>query len=224
MGQVEIHARALWDYLRLGQQLVPADAICALGSDSKRVAERAADLWLQGFGRFLIVSGGQAHRSSTGQTEAEMYADIAKARGVPPERIIVENRASNTGENVLFVRELLEREGFGFQSFLLVQKPYMERRVLATFKRLWPDVECQVASPEVEFDSYARDASSRDRLVVHLMSAVLRIREYPKLGFQIAQDIPASIEDSYRVLLELGYRPEPIYLENYQRPRKPGRS
>jgi uncharacterized SAM-binding protein YcdF (DUF218 family) len=73
------------------------------------------------------------------EPEAELFARIAEGMGVPPDRIIVENRSTNTGENVLFTRRLLAEMGVEPESFILVQKPYMERRTYATFRKLWPE-------------------------------------------------------------------------------------
>jgi len=210
MDRVRDHALVLWQYLRLDQSLERVDAICALGSDSIRVAEWAADLWHQGYGKYLIVSGGQVSRSLSGLSEGGIYARVARDKGVPSERIIVEDKASNTGENAQFIRELILHQGLPFQSFLLVQKPYMERRVYATFRKQWPEAQFIVTSPRIGYDTYARDDASRDRLVGYLMSTLYRIRTYPSHGFQIPQDIPVEVEASYEALLVLGYGPTEV--------------
>ena len=58
-------------------------------------------------------------------------------QGVPAEAILIENRSRNTGENFRFTRQVLESRGLDFSSFIMVQKPYMERRVLATAQQQW---------------------------------------------------------------------------------------
>lgn len=205
MGEVMTHAKILWDYLRLGQECAPVDAIVALGSDSTRVAQRAADLWYEGYSNYVIVTGGQASRSIMGKTEAEIYANILRDRGVPSGRIIIESAATNTGENILFIKKLLEEQGYLFRSFLLVQKPYMERRVYATFCKLWPEATCIVTSPAVTFEEYTRDTKSRDLLVQYLVGTLYRVQTYPQRGFQIAQDIPEEVIAAFEFLCERGY-------------------
>lgn len=207
MDPLNKKAKILWDYLRLHQPLAPAHAICALGSDSTRVAQYAADLWQQGYAPYLIVSGGQAHRSKDGQTEAEIYATIARDQGVPEDRILIENRATNTGENIMFIKEILQEKRFDFDSFILVHKPYMERRVWATFKKMWPKASCIVTSPQIDFEVYTKTTTARDEIITHLMSTLHRIQTYPQLNFQIPQDIPPTVEEAYNDLLLLGYNP-----------------
>jgi len=189
------------------------DAIFALGSDSTRVAHRAVDLWHAGYGTYLIVSGGRAERSLLGKTEGEIFADIARARNVPEEYIIVENAATNTGENITLVRQLLKNRGYTFRSLLLVQKPYLERRVYAAFCKLWPEAQCRVTSPWRSFKDYTPDTAARDRLAHHLVGTLFRIQDYPQRGYQIPQIIPQDVLAAYDRLRAEGYcanLPQPL--------------
>src|SRR5262249_40458191 len=79
--------------------------------------------------------------------EAEIFADVAAAAGVPRERILVEARSTNTAENVAFSRELLAGRGLHPRRAIAVQKPYMERRTHATFRRGWPEPGRAVPPP-----------------------------------------------------------------------------
>ena len=51
-------AEILWDYHHLNQEITPGDSIIAFGSHDLHVAERAAELYLQGYGKFIIFTGG----------------------------------------------------------------------------------------------------------------------------------------------------------------------
>jgi uncharacterized SAM-binding protein YcdF (DUF218 family) len=133
-------AKKLWDYHHINHTLEKSDIIFVLGSHDVRVAERGADLYLQGWAPLIIFAGGLG-RLTEGvftQTEADMFAGIAMQKGVPKESILIENRSTNTGQNILLTQELLKANGLDPQSFIVVQKPYMERRSLATFKKHWP--------------------------------------------------------------------------------------
>src|ERR1700742_4232046 len=142
-------ARKLWDYHHMNHTPAKTDCILALGSYDLRVAHRAAELYLEGWAPILIFSGGLGVLTSKvwKEPEADQFARIALDKGVPAEAIFIENRSTNTGENILFTRQLIEDKGLHPNSFLLVQKPYMERRSYATFKKHWPDKELIVASP-----------------------------------------------------------------------------
>ena len=53
-----------------------------------------------------------------------------------------------------FTKRLLAEKQLYPQRFILVQKPYMERRSYATFKQRWPEKAVVVTSPRVSFDEY----------------------------------------------------------------------
>ena len=97
-------AEKIWHYHRMNHQLKRADAILVLGSHDKRVAERGAELFQAGWAPLLIFSGGLGAitKGMWSEPEADQFAAIAIAMGVPPEKILIENRSTNTGENILF--------------------------------------------------------------------------------------------------------------------------
>lgn len=203
-------AKIVYDYLRMQMPLNrEADAVFCLGSLDIRVAERAAQLFLDGYGTYLIFSGGAGkltrHRFS--KPEAEIFADVAVQMGVPAEKIITEPRSTNTGENIRFTWELLQQKGLQPRSFILVQKPYMERRTFATFSKQWPDsnTEFMVTSPELEWDEYPNADNPRDLVINIAAGDLVRIKEYPARGFQIPQDIPDEVWQAGQRLIRDGY-------------------
>lgn len=198
-------AKTIWDYMLMHQDLKPADAIFALGSNDSRVAERAADLYLAGLAQYVICSGGNGKASELSRPEAEIFGDIVIKKGVPSDKVILEPNSTNTGENVQFVKKLLEEKGLNFNSFILVQKPYMERRTYATFRKQWPEAECQVTSPQIPYEEYAKDESFKNKFINIMVGDLERIKEYPKLGFQIEQDIPEDVWNAWKELVEMGY-------------------
>ncbi len=106
-------ARIVWDYHHVGHTLAKADCIIVLGSHDTRVAERGAEVFLGGWAPLLVFSGhlGALTRAMWTRSEAEVFADIAVGLGVPRDRILVEARSTNTGENVDFSRQLLAERG-----------------------------------------------------------------------------------------------------------------
>jgi uncharacterized SAM-binding protein YcdF (DUF218 family) len=201
MEQVDKYAKIIWDYMLMHQKVEKADAIFVLGSEDARVVDRAVELYKQGLGKYIIFSGGFGKHITFDKPEAEVFAEIAIKQGIPKEKIIIEDKATNTGENILFTKKLLEEKSLHFNSFILVQKPYMERRTYAAFKKLWPEMNCCVTSPSVSFEHYSEDTNWIHTMVGDL----LRIKEYPKFGWQIPQDIPDEVWEAGQKLLELGY-------------------
>jgi uncharacterized SAM-binding protein YcdF (DUF218 family) len=204
-------AEKLWHYHQMNHQLEPADVILVLCSHDKKVAERGAQLFLDGWAPLLIFSGGLGviTKNIWNEPEADQFAAIAIALGVPPEKILIENQSTNTGENVLFTKQLLAQRQIDPAKFILVQKPYMERRSFATFRKNWPDKRVVVTSPQVSFaeylDSYVNSKLSADDVVSIMVGDLQRIKVYADKGFQIPQEIPDDVLSAYEKLVRAGF-------------------
>ena len=209
--QTRALAETIWNYHLMKHQVAKADAILVLCSHDERVAERGAQLFLEGWAPLIIFSGGQGEitRRLWSEPEAERFARIAMRLNVPRECILVETKSTHTGENVQFTRKLLAEKGLDPQRFIVVQKPYMERRAYATFRRYWPDTEVIVTSPQVSFDEYVAEYTNSSLSIEDVIGIMLgdlqRIKFYPALGYQIAQEIPEEVWAAYETLVRAGY-------------------
>ena len=204
-------AETLWDYHLMKHELAPADAILVLCSHDERVAERAAQLFHEGWAPLVIFSGGHGSITRTlwSEPEAERFARIVIHLGVPRESILIESQSTNTGETIEFTKRLLAERGLELQKFILVQKPYMERRAFATFRKLWPEKDLIVTSPQVSFreyvETYANRTLSPADVVGIMVGDLQRIKLYPERGYQIAQDIPDEVWSAFEELVRAGY-------------------
>jgi uncharacterized SAM-binding protein YcdF (DUF218 family) len=205
MNDIDTIAKTIWNYMLMHHELKPAEAIVVLGTNDTRVAEYAAELYKQNLAPYIICAGGFGRVVKFSKPEAEVFRDILIERGVPENAILVENKSTNTGENILFSTALLKGRGFNFKSFILVQRPFMERRMFATFKKHFPDRECIVTSPPIPFEEYETEPVSKKLFINEMVGDLQRIKEYPVKGFQISQDIPAPVWDAYEKLVTLGY-------------------
>ena len=206
-AEVERFARIVWDYHHVGHVLEPADCIMVLGSHDTRVAERGAELFLAGWAPLVVFSGnlGALTRGVWDRPEAEIFADVAAAAGVPRDRMLIEDRATHTGENVDFSRELLSKHGIHPRRAIAVQKPYMERRTLATFQQRWPELGVIVTSPQMGFDAYPNEAISRDDVIHIMVGDLQRLMLYADKGWSAAQEIPPDVREAFARLLQAGY-------------------
>jgi uncharacterized SAM-binding protein YcdF (DUF218 family) len=201
----------IWRYHQLNHQVSKVDAIMVLCSHDTIVAERGARLFLEGWAPLLIFSGGLGAitKHLWADAEADRFARIAAAMGVPEASMLIENRSTNTGENVLFTREMLAAKGLDPASFILVQKPYMERRTFATFSKVWPGKRIMVTSPRLSLDEYlarySNESLSAGDVIGIMVGDLQRIREYPARGFQISQEIPDDVWEAYEALVRAGY-------------------
>ena len=206
-NEILLLAKKLWDYHHMNHTLEKADVILVLGSHDLRVAERGAEVWLQGWAPLLVFSGGLGNLTQHiwKESEADQFARIAMDLGVPAEAILVENKSTNTGENIVFSRKLLQQHNHDPASFIVVQKPYMERRSYATFKKHWPEKQIFVTSPQIPFEDYPMSEIPMEKVINIMVGDLQRIKHYPARGFQIAQEIPDDVWYACEHLMEAGF-------------------
>lgn len=197
----------LWAYHHVGHELRPADLIFVLGSNDVRVARHAARLYHRKLAPVILFSGGKG-RFTDGWAvpEAEIFAQAAMEAGVPAAAILLENQSANTGENVRFSREVMKRAGIVEPvSLIALQKPYMERRTLATLQAQWPEAQVAVSSPPLSFRDYLTEELPRELVVSAMVGDFQRILEYPKQGYSTEQPVTPEAMEAFRTLVEAGY-------------------
>jgi hypothetical protein len=213
-NNVDHYAQLIYDYHFLKQPLKKADCIFVLGSHDPSVADYAVQLYQQGYAPYILFSGGVIRpagelRNNVPKSEAAAFFDIAIQQRVPPEAIILENKATNTGENFIFTRELLMEKQVKFKSFILVQKPYMLRRTYATAMMQFYGFDFVISALPDSYNSYidrcAENNISKERVITNMMGDLQRIKAYPAKGFSITMEIPGEIWDACEKLKEIGY-------------------
>ena len=201
----------LWDYLCLHQTPKEADCIIGFGCYNEDVARRAAQLYHQGLAPLVLFTGGLGRNTSSMWTESEAvrFARIAAAEGVPESRILMEDRSTNSGENLVFSRRLLLERGLTHPRIIGVHKPYMERRLLAAFPIYWPEAEVTVTSWQQSYEQYLSGLSRWGRTeedTIHMIVGDFqRLLVYPDFGYQIPQTVPKDAMEAFDTLVKLGY-------------------
>ena len=197
-------ARVLFAYHRIDDPLAPSDAIVGLGSYDLRVADRCAELFHDGIAPRLVLTGRSGHwtRDLYETSEAEAFAQICVAAGVPESAILIEPEASNIGENIRFAAALL---GPDLRRVVLVTKPQTQRRVKAAVARQWAGVEALVTAPRTAFGDQPTHAFPLENLVNEMVGDLQRILDYPAKGFAVAQDIPGEVMAAYEFLIARGF-------------------
>uniref|UniRef100_A0A8C8FEV4 DUF218 domain-containing protein n=1 Tax=Oncorhynchus tshawytscha TaxID=74940 RepID=A0A8C8FEV4_ONCTS len=208
-------ARILWDYLCLPHSLEKSDVIIGLGCHDVRVAERSAALFLEGWAPWLLFTGYQGNQTAGvwSRPEADVFLDVALRMGVPRVNILLETEATNTGDNICFSYRLLKERNIPANRVILVQQPFMERRVSATFLRQWPDqgehTHAIVTSPQMGISAYPHPTvGTATDLITYMLGVLERIRDYPQKGFQVEQEITPSALSAYHWFLQAGYIPK----------------
>lgn len=202
-------AKKIFEYMKLDMKLEMADVVLGLSCLETRVAKRAAQLMLDGYGNLLMFSGGYGRLTQkfNNKPEAEIFYDIATKMGVDKHKIILEKQATNTGENCQFAEKLLDSKNIKVKKIIIVAKPYMERRAYATFKKQWQDSKTKiiVTSPKISYEESYNEQISKDLFINTMVGDLQRIKLFPKLGFQIEQDISKDVWRSFEILVKRGY-------------------
>ncbi|MGC4772589.1 YdcF family protein [Micromonospora sp. DT44] len=197
----------LWDYHNMHHEIRPVDVGIGLGSHDLGVAKIATDFYHQRIYPHLVFTG--ANAPTTIETfprgEAVHYREYAIAHGVPADAILIDTQATNTGQNIEYVRALLAEHKIHTRSVILMSRPYQQRRAYATCKKLWPEVDVICASDPLSLDDYVTSIGNTKKVMDMLVGDTQRIDKYAALGFAIPQHIPDEVRAAYTRLVDAGY-------------------
>nr|XP_014344202.1 PREDICTED: uncharacterized protein SCO4629-like [Latimeria chalumnae] len=194
-------ARALWNYLRLGHHLIKSDVVIGLGCHDIRVAERVARLYLEGWAPWILFTGYLGnHTLGKRKTPETCEGPCPSPRA--------EGHTETQSDCFVFLPPPPK-----VGKIILVQQPFMERRILATFLRQWPgdkeNTQVIVTSPQMDPCDYPNQhVGNMADLIGYMLAVLERIRDYPKKGFQVEQEITPEALNSYQQLLQAGHRPK----------------
>ena len=203
--------QVIWDYLGMHQTPTKADCIVGFGNFNTNIARRAAELYHQGYAPRILFTGGLGRNTTHLFTEPEAvrFAKVAMECGVPEADIILEDKSTNTKENIDFMREIFEKQGIPHDRVLGVHQPFMERRICAALGVYWPELNFTVTSPQVTIPEYLecakRHGMTEEASVSVIVGDFQRMDLYAKLGYQIPQEIPDEAWEAYHKLVAMGY-------------------
>lgn len=124
------------------------------GGGAQERLKRAVDLYKAGNAPNLVLSSGYVYSFR----EAEMMRTLAVDQGVPSSAIVLEERATNTYQNVTFVDSILR--DYQWKTILLVSSPYHMRRALLVWKKVAPDISVIPTPPaQSQFYDHTRGAT-----------------------------------------------------------------
>lgn len=146
------------DFIFVEDTPEPADAIFLPGGTHAEQPEYAAALYRQGYGKWLIPSGGVSVKKEkwlgvsskaevyTGDyhTECEFFIDVLRKNGVPASAIVGEFQSGHTRDNAFLSRQAVDEKGLVFRTALIVCKAPHARRCLMLYQLAFPDVSFKV--------------------------------------------------------------------------------
>ena len=183
--------------------LSAADAIIGFGVFDLMLPRFCGELHARGVAPRIIFTGGFG--AGTGRltgTEAEVWREeLRRSHPTIPDRdVILENRSTNTAENIAFTADLLAREhrdlafGRGVRSAIIVASPSRLRRVQLTMRKLLPEVRVVRQRPVCSFDrERALYEENGVEYVAHLAGEIDRLVDYPARGWIAGERVPEDV-------------------------------
>jgi len=171
----------------------------------------------------VVCAGGRGrHTPSAWGSEARHFADILVGQGVTPSKIVVEDKSTNTGENLRFAKDALLKLGVQPKSILLTLYPILQLRAVLTARKLWSD-QLTLMSWAAFLPDFERPIPGwplgewRRRLLWESVGEINRLIEYQKpdkqfIGpFSIPGEIlQAAHETGEALLLDSSIPPEQL--------------
>lgn len=173
------------EFLFLEDQDQSGDIAIALGIKNWwNPLNKAIELYNSGAVKKILFTGG-VNRAS-GEQEARSMYESAIEQGIPKDDLILEEKATNTLENVLFSKEVLEKIGLlkDIKSVCAIMANIHARRVMMTFKKNFPSNIKVKACPYL-YDPYnwTKETWTLDPIARRFVGKeVEKIDEYLKKG------------------------------------------
>jgi uncharacterized SAM-binding protein YcdF (DUF218 family) len=121
-----------------------------VGQGYEERAQYAIDLYKKGYADHIVFSSGYINIFK----ETLVMKALAMSLGVPESAILLENRASNTYESVLFAKAIIGKEKW--HSIILLSSPYHMLRVSKVFAKVGGDIDVLYA-PVSKSSFYAHE-------------------------------------------------------------------
>ena len=214
--------KVIWDYMDLDMPISKADVIIGCGCSDLLIPVKCAKLFKENYAPLIIFSGGLGKITDGlfNKTEAEIYKDIAIREGVPEDKILIENRSTNTGDNFKFSLKLLNDKKIKADKIIIVHHACVERRTLSSAKAVMKNKELTITTPDITFEEFINKLESDTEKINDKISVIVgdiqRIVIYPQFGWQIKNEISDEVIDAYNFLKNLGFNKFIISKEDIQ--------
>ena len=173
------------NFIFVSDEAEEADAIFLPGGSHPEQPEYAAELYHQGYAKWLIPSGGisvkrdkwPGVRSKTDiyngdyQSDCEFFTDVLLKNGVSASVIIGEDKSGHTRDNAFLSRKVVDESGVDIKTALIVCKAFHARRCLMLYQMAFPDVDikvCPVHCYNITKDNWYESEAGIDRVLGEL--------------------------------------------------------
>lgn len=165
-----------------------ADICIVLGNDYIDTMVHVKSIYEHGICDKFILTGHSAKMDK--EPECERFFRRGIELGIPSNAMFLENKATNSYENLNFSKQIIEKQFGGFErckKILFVAKAFVTRRVEMTAKNLYPDfvetyyfptVDDTETGKNIRSDNWWKNDAARKRV----LEEVKRIAEYTLKG------------------------------------------
>ena len=174
--------RKITDYIFLESKPQRADLAIVFGTRYPEPIDKVFELYHNKLVSKILVSGEK--NKITGKKEARVMRDRLIKLGVEKENILIEEESTNSLENVLFSKIIIENKiGFrNIKKIIAVVKHYHSRRALITLRKHFPKNIKLIPAPYDIFGFTKNDWFSKEKGREKVMSEWTKIQKYLKKG------------------------------------------
>jgi len=131
------------EFLIVENRLEPCDLVVALAYSRDMRIRHAAKLYHQGYGSKVVLDFGGGPRSELPniyrvcEDPLQTAKDFAVSQGVPDQNILIQNGATSTYDEALYLKKLIRQNQY--RSVIIVTSALHTRRVAMIFKKVLND-------------------------------------------------------------------------------------
>lgn len=161
------------------------DAIFLPGGSHPEQPEYAAELYHQGYAKWLIPSGGISVKrdkwpgvhlkadiyNGDYQSDCEFFTDVLLKNGVLASAIIGEDKSGHTRDNAFLSRKAVDERGVDIKTALIVCKAFHARRCFMLYQMAFPNVDikvCPVHCYNITKNNWYKSEKGIDRVLGEL--------------------------------------------------------
>ena len=205
MNEILINAETIYNYLNIKENLTDSDLILGCGCMDTTIVEVCNILYKQLHSQKIIFSGksGKGTIGKISSSEAQRFKNYAIELGMQSEKILLEEHARTTKENI---KKSIKK--VKFEKITIVHKPYVLKRCDQICKKL--KINYQLATINLSFKEYINKVitdktMTLDDIINELVGEIFILKHYRM--FRISKvNIPKEVIKSYFFLKKKGYK------------------
>ncbi|MCM1328672.1 MAG: YdcF family protein [Ruminococcus sp.] len=160
--------KEIGDFIFVEDEPQMCDVIITVGGSFPQIAEKAAELYKNGFSDCVLAGGGVSVKTGVFagvkdkkdiyigdyKTECDFYTDVLIKNGVPETAIVREDKSGHTRANAECAAAVLKEQGMSSEKLILVCKRFHARRCLMFFQSAFPEAEILIVPADIEVGDF----------------------------------------------------------------------